>query len=105
MITRNLSRRLERLAGQMMPPDEVRFWNVRIMNSGGTEAPSGCTIEWSAWVSRGLLLTQPDPTGKRARCEFSARVRDARSRERSDQTVPETGKVRGCCSPELCVSA
>lgn len=48
MTTRSLFRRLERLAERTMPSDEVRIWNVRIMNSDGTEAPGGFSIEWSS---------------------------------------------------------
>jgi hypothetical protein len=47
MITRNLTHRLERLEGQIMPVTVSRVWQIMIVDSGGVveEEPK---IEWKA---------------------------------------------------------
>ena len=47
MITRNLSRRLERLEDRMMPEVVRRVWQIVIDDYDGTRR-KGETIEWEA---------------------------------------------------------
>jgi hypothetical protein len=48
VIGRNLSRRLERLEEQMMPLIVRKVWQMITINSDGTTAPSGLSVEWSS---------------------------------------------------------
>jgi len=46
-MTRSLARRLERLEEQVIPEDELKVWQIVIMDSDGTKK-LGERIEWSA---------------------------------------------------------
>jgi len=46
MTSRSLARRLERLEEQVIPADELKVWQIVIMDSDGTKT-LGERIEWS----------------------------------------------------------
>jgi len=48
VIGRNVSRRLERLEGQLMPLIVRKVWQIMTISSDGTTAPSGRAVEWSS---------------------------------------------------------
>jgi hypothetical protein len=45
-MSRNLSRRLERLEERMIPLTVRRVWRIVTINSDGTTQPTGISIEW-----------------------------------------------------------
>lgn len=47
-MSRNLSRRLERLEERMIPSTVRKVWQIITINSDGTTAPSGFSVEWSS---------------------------------------------------------
>lgn len=51
MTSRSLARRLERLEEQVIPEDELKVWQIVIMDSDGTKT-LGERIEWSPSVQR-----------------------------------------------------
>ena len=59
MTGRSLSRRLERLEEELMPEDELKVWQIVIMDSDGTKT-LGERIEWSAAYRRPISKA-PEP--------------------------------------------
>jgi hypothetical protein len=45
-MSRNLSRRLDRLEERMIPLTVRRVWHIMTINSDGTTEPTGISIEW-----------------------------------------------------------
>jgi hypothetical protein len=61
-MTRSLARRLERLEEQVIPEDELKVWQIVIMDSDGTKT-LGERIEWSA-VCRRQISKASEPWGR-----------------------------------------
>ena len=67
MIRRNVSGRLEKLEGRVLAPDNRVVLKVAFVNSDGTMAPGGFTIDpWAMPVEgtgRGRISTRGRPDG------------------------------------------
>jgi len=60
MTSRSLARRLERLEEQVIPEDELKVWQIVIIDSDGTKT-LGERIEWSPRARRRQISKAPEP--------------------------------------------
>jgi hypothetical protein len=68
-MSRNLSRRLDRLEERMIPLTVRRVWHIMTINSDGTTEPTGISIEWPS--------NSPTDSWQRISPRFDARINGA----------------------------